>query len=425
MMVPLITEPFGCLHKELCMCYGRGLIASEGYMRGYAQGMQDARSHLDQGPAGPPNEDGEVEETEEEEEAEDEEDLVSIEYEDAEVEESEQETDLESLGDADLGGDDDDDDDDHSEYHDAPEDRLDGVEDGAEAPERQPSSKGTPPPPSSSDPPPPPSTSSGTPPAPPRDLPLATPPTTSSSLAAASTPVKPKKKSEDIWQWLDKMALGKHLRNVMDEDVDGIANTERKWHVISSRMRNIDKFNKSWYGVKNKWNRWGRAFFGIDERVRRRTDSMTTGIRNKPAPKIKASERTDTQEPSAEAPYQPCTCGAPDAANGGMIACDGEHQLTSWFHYECIGLTDKTLPNGNWFCPECMGVGFSDDADGEDYDEGDEEKYRELPLALPDHAPKPKRKRDDKDDFDDEYGPDATENTSDTITLQSTKRIRV
>ncbi|MCJ1283755.1 retrotransposon-like protein 1 [Xylographa opegraphella] len=285
----------------------------------------------------------------------------------------------------------------------------------------------------------------------------------------------------------------------MNEDIDGIANTEKKWHVISARMREIENFNKTWYGVKMKWNRWGRKYFGIEERVRRRTDSMTTGVRNKPAPKIKASERAATVEASPEAPYQSCTCGAPDAAVDGMIACEGTHELSSWFHYECVGLTADTLPAGRWFCTECMEADLRNDddeveyqegdgeeeypeddeaeyeeggkaeyqeadgaeheegngeeyqaadeehqnadteeyeegnreehqeadgdqyeeANGDEYEEFDEEELEDLPPSLPDHAPKPKRKRDEDDD---EYSPDATHVSSDTI---RSKRIRV
>ena len=229
--------------------------------------------------------------------------------------------------------------------------------------------------------------------------------------------------------WPTKMALGKHLKRVMDEDVDGIVNTERKWHVISSGMRDIDGLQKSWYGCKAKWNRWGRSYFNINERIRRRTSSLTTGVRGKLATKIKASERVAApEEPKVEVdPYHGCTCGATDAAAGGMIACEGEHDLQSWFHFECVGLTAETLPVQSWFCPACLNTEPRDEGDGEEYDEDEEDEddeYEELPPLLPDHAPKSKRKRDDKDDFDDEYGPDATEATSDSITLHSTKRIK-
>ncbi|MCJ1414305.1 hypothetical protein MMC32_000631 [Xylographa parallela] len=415
----------GCLHEEQCECYDRGVLASDEYLRAYHQGYFDAlgSSHTLAGTNARPAPT-------------------------RRVEESDEEDDLESVNDDDAGGDNGDDDhddddgsDNQSEYHDAPEDRLDGEEDEAWPPKRRQSSVKTLPPPSSSSPLPPAVASSGPPPTPTTDHSPATPPTTSSSQAAAGTAKKPRKnKSEDAWKWPEIMALGKHMKAMLDEDVPGTVNTERKWHVISLRMRNIDKSNKTWYSVKNKWNRQGRKYFGIDERVRRRTDSMTTGIRNQPAPKIKASERAAEPERPAEAPYQSCTCGAPDAAEGGMIACDGEHELTSWFHYECVGLTAETLPSGNWFCPECMEDVPSNNGDAEVHEEAneeeyedneeeyeeedDEEEYEELPPDLPDYAPQPKRKRDPKDDFDDEYGPDATENTSNAFMSQSNKRIR-
>ncbi|MCJ1403565.1 hypothetical protein MMC11_006788 [Xylographa trunciseda] len=424
-----------------------GLIASDGYQRGYLKGYEKAVALFSSVTADPPNEDVEAEETElesidgpefdeEEQEIEHEdgaagptngddeadetdtelesidepdfnEDEEEIEHEDGaagpadDVVDGDEDVDDDDDDDDDVGGDnnDDDDDDDHSEYHDAPEDHLHGAEDEVQP---LPDSEKTPTPTSSpkSSPPPP------------------TPPS-SSPLATSSTTNKPKKEEGKLWRWSEKLALGKHMADVAKERAAGIWNTEQKWHEISSRMHDADNFDRPWNSCKNMWNRWGRKYFAFDERVRPRTDSLTTGIRNKPASKKKASEVTTAPppppSPSTETPYQPCPCGQPDTASGDMVACDGEHQ-NSWFHYQCVGLTAETLPSGSWYCHECVEAGYQADSDADNYEE--------LPLALPDHAPQPKRKRDDKDEFDDEYGPDATETTSDTITLQSAKRIK-
>lgn len=36
-----------------------------------------------------------------------------------------------------------------------------------------------------------------------------------------------------------------------------------------------------------------------------------------------------------------------------MIACDGPDCETEWFHYNCVGITEDTIPNCTWFCNEC------------------------------------------------------------------------
>ncbi|KAI4655183.1 uncharacterized protein J4E79_008248 [Alternaria viburni] len=40
---------------------------------------------------------------------------------------------------------------------------------------------------------------------------------------------------------------------------------------------------------------------------------------------------------------------------GGMVGCDGEDCAGEWFHFACIGMTSKTIPEGEWFCDDCAG----------------------------------------------------------------------
>ena len=56
------------------------------------------------------------------------------------------------------------------------------------------------------------------------------------------------------------------------------------------------------------------------------------------------SDADDEAEPSY------CPCGAEN--NGEMIWCDGDAACEhKWFHYQCVGLTSRTIPPGKWFCP--------------------------------------------------------------------------
>ena len=46
-----------------------------------------------------------------------------------------------------------------------------------------------------------------------------------------------------------------------------------------------------------------------------------------------------------------CTCGLP--SNEFMIWCDDGNCEIQWYHYQCVGLTEATVPKGKWFCDLC------------------------------------------------------------------------
>ncbi|RMZ71092.1 hypothetical protein GMOD_00005594 [Pyrenophora seminiperda CCB06] len=62
-----------------------------------------------------------------------------------------------------------------------------------------------------------------------------------------------------------------------------------------------------------------------------------------------------THNPEPE-PLEPkvefCTCGTP--GNNWMVACDGVGCAREWFHFECVGMTATTIPEGEWYCEECV-----------------------------------------------------------------------
>lgn len=36
-----------------------------------------------------------------------------------------------------------------------------------------------------------------------------------------------------------------------------------------------------------------------------------------------------------------------------MISCNNEACVYKEFHYSCVGLTPQTIPDGDWYCPDC------------------------------------------------------------------------
>lgn len=44
-----------------------------------------------------------------------------------------------------------------------------------------------------------------------------------------------------------------------------------------------------------------------------------------------------------------CICS--QVSYGEMVACDNDECGIEWFHYDCVGITQK--PKGKWYCPDC------------------------------------------------------------------------
>ena len=48
-----------------------------------------------------------------------------------------------------------------------------------------------------------------------------------------------------------------------------------------------------------------------------------------------------------------CPCEKPD--DDFMIVCDEQGCKCEWFHFVSVGLDGKSIPDGDWYCPECFG----------------------------------------------------------------------
>ena len=46
-------------------------------------------------------------------------------------------------------------------------------------------------------------------------------------------------------------------------------------------------------------------------------------------------------------------CFCREDKGGEMIACDGKACAYTWFHLECVGMSQSSVPCGKWLCPEC------------------------------------------------------------------------
>lgn len=65
---------------------------------------------------------------------------------------------------------------------------------------------------------------------------------------------------------------------------------------------------------------------------------------------IKASHASDVLDMPVD-PNEPTYCLCHQVSYGEMIGCDNPDCPIEWFHFACVGLTNK--PKGKWFCPKC------------------------------------------------------------------------
>jgi hypothetical protein len=50
-------------------------------------------------------------------------------------------------------------------------------------------------------------------------------------------------------------------------------------------------------------------------------------------------------------PNEPTYCLCQQVSYGEMVGCDNYDCPIEWFHFQCVGLTEK--PKGKWYCPTC------------------------------------------------------------------------
>lgn len=75
----------------------------------------------------------------------------------------------------------------------------------------------------------------------------------------------------------------------------------------------------------------------------------------KPLPLPASLLTTTTNTPVSNDKTLYCYCRNPEPREGSssseMIACDNPHCSVEWFHTKCLKI--KSIPKGNWFCPDC------------------------------------------------------------------------
>ena len=50
---------------------------------------------------------------------------------------------------------------------------------------------------------------------------------------------------------------------------------------------------------------------------------------------------------------EPTYCFCNNVSYGDMIACDNENCPFEWFHFPCVGVTEKPQKGQTWYCLRC------------------------------------------------------------------------
>ncbi|CAB3977095.1 Chromatin modification-related YNG2 [Paramuricea clavata] len=67
------------------------------------------------------------------------------------------------------------------------------------------------------------------------------------------------------------------------------------------------------------------------------------------AVKAAATRKAKRESQQKQDPF--CLCGNDD--NDEMVMCENKKCKYQWFHYQCVVMTEDTVPDGEWFCPSC------------------------------------------------------------------------
>ncbi|CAG8740357.1 3998_t:CDS:1 [Cetraspora pellucida] len=73
--------------------------------------------------------------------------------------------------------------------------------------------------------------------------------------------------------------------------------------------------------------------------------------RSKVADKTSVNEDSQAMADMPIDPNEPLYCYCKQVSYGEMVACDNSECEIEWFHFSCVGLSDR--PKGKWYCTEC------------------------------------------------------------------------
>ena len=152
------------------------------------------------------------------------------------------------------------------------------------------------------------------------------------------------------------------LRN-MEMNRDRVETSEKAAQrpaVVPQTVPKVTKKKEEHHGHHEKNNKRPRRQRTQDNgKEKDKKESAAAAAANdnpKPAKKKKRSKTKDRDPSPLDNipidPNEPTYCLCNQVSYGEMVGCDHKDCPFEWFHFGCVGLTNK--PKGKWYCPRCI-----------------------------------------------------------------------
>eukprot|EP00045_Choanoeca_perplexa_P014443 m.170030 g.170030 ORF g.170030 m.170030 type:complete len:194 (+) comp16678_c0_seq4:155-736(+) len=132
------------------------------------------------------------------------------------------------------------------------------------------------------------------------------------------------------------------------EDVGSMSRSDRR-----TQLKEIQgNFEQAMNYSEDKVSLAVQIYETVDKHIRQ-LDADLSKMDAETADAIHPSDRTKASvEDMPVDPNEPTYCICHQVSYGEMIGCDNKHCPLEWFHYACVGLTERPRDK-SWYCPLC------------------------------------------------------------------------
>ncbi|CAG8434261.1 3256_t:CDS:2 [Diversispora eburnea] len=148
---------------------------------------------------------------------------------------------------------------------------------------------------------------------------------------------------DDLQKFEDEQMTGPGRINATTTNVTNITNTNNSNNIAITGSNNS---NRGGGGEELQHQLPNRKQIIKSERGDKK-DSKNEKRNNGEPPTKKHTQSVDMPID----PNEPIYCYCKQVSYGEMVACDNSECEIEWFHFSCVGLTDR--PKGKWYCQEC------------------------------------------------------------------------
>ena len=109
--------------------------------------------------------------------------------------------------------------------------------------------------------------------------------------------------------------------------------------LIQRRYYHLKKFYRSRIIPERRWKEGQTHFIELKEIIDINENDLSL-----------CKEASDENQAEDGSSY--CFCRQASTLDN-LIECSNKRCRIEWFHFSCVGLTKRTIPSGDWYCPRC------------------------------------------------------------------------